>query len=87
MKLKLRSRNVGEGNVFNIICYHCKKEGHKGKFCPNRQKKANHLDRSFGPSRLSRFDNKEERQVLIISMLICGTIYHSSCSSAKYFLQ
>jgi len=32
-------------------CYHCKKEGHTRKYCPQRQKKAKNLDRPFRSSK------------------------------------
>jgi len=40
------------GNTSSIKSYHCKKECHTKRFSPDRQKKANNLDR-FGFGRQS----------------------------------
>jgi len=58
-------------------CYHCKKEGHTRKYCTQRHKKANNLDRPFGfgrrPNGESTFgeielveDNCESSEILMV---------------------
>lgn len=45
---KSKSRMQNDGKKPSIRFYHCKKEGHTRRFCSERQKKANNLDKRLG---------------------------------------
>ena len=54
-------------NVLNIRCYHCKREGHTRRFCPNRQK-GNKQDRSKEPGNATLVeDGYDSAEALMVS--------------------
>ncbi|RZB80703.1 Retrovirus-related Pol polyprotein from transposon TNT 1-94 [Glycine soja] len=83
-KQKLENQKNGEENIFKIRCYHCKKEGHTRKVCPERQKNggSNNRKNDSGNAAIVQDDDYESAEALMVSEKNPETkwIMNSGCS-------
>ena len=68
-KQKPENQKKGEGNIFKIRCYHCKKEVHTRKVCPERQKNggSNNGKKDSGNAVIVQDDGYESVEALVVS--------------------
>lgn len=66
-KKKSKPQSENSGNVPNIRCYHCKKEGHTQRFCPERQNGYNSHRSKEGGNAMIVQDGYESAEALMVS--------------------